>query len=93
MSSNRQSWLQRCGFGPAVMRQTKVCPRCGAIAESSHSFCPTCGESLLDQTLYDRYCQKHRRCPGCGTVLAADARFCPGCGRAVEQKAVDAAEK
>lgn len=81
MNSARHAWLERCGFGPAVMRQTKVCPRCGALARAGQSFCPGCGAALLPQTLYDSYCQKHRRCPGCGTVLASDARFCPGCGR------------
>ncbi len=74
-------WLEECGYGPKVMKRTKVCPSCGAVVSEKHSSCPECGMRLLKKTLYDRYCEKHLRCDRCGNVLATDSRYCPRCGR------------
>lgn len=74
-------WLEQCGFGPKVMKRTKVCPHCKAIVSKSRSVCPDCGMRLLGKTLYDRYRERHLCCDKCGTVLASDLRYCPHCGR------------
>ena len=72
--------LEQFGYGPNVMKKTKVCPKCGQIAKKGSFFCRSCGAFLTRETLYDHYRRQHRCCAGCGTVLAADARFCPHCG-------------
>ena len=81
------NWLEKCGFGPKVMKRIKVCPHCGTVVDSEQSVCPDCGMRLLTKTLYDRYREKHLCCDRCGTVLAADARFCPHCGQSLYRKA------
>ncbi len=73
--------LEQFGFGPNVMKQIKICPKCGQIAKKYSVFCRSCGAFLTRKTLYDDYRRKHRCCTECGTVLTADARFCPHCGR------------
>lgn len=77
----RLSWLEKCGYGPWIMRQTKVCPHCGTVVSKGCSACPDCGMRLIGKTLYDRYRERHVCCDKCGTVLAADSRYCPHCGR------------
>ncbi len=73
--------LERFGFGPNVMKKTKVCPKCGRIAKKSAFFCRGCGAFLSRETLYDRYRRQHRCCPDCDTVLTADSQYCPHCGK------------
>ena len=36
--------LEDFGYGPNVMRNTKVCAKCGQVIKASASFCPDCGE-------------------------------------------------
>lgn len=74
-------WLEKCGYGPKVMKRIKVCPSCGTIMNEKYSSCPECGMRLLKKTLYDRYREKHLCCDKCGTILAADSRYCPHCGK------------
>ncbi len=81
-------WLEKCGYGPNIMKRIKVCPSCGAVVSEKHSACPECGMRLLSKTLYDRYREKHLCCDKCGTVLATDSRYCPRCGKALYVKAV-----
>ena len=75
--------LERFGFGPNVMKKTKICVRCGQIVKTRGCACPECGERLPGETLFDRYKRGHRSCPDCDTVLTADARYCPHCGKPV----------
>ncbi len=73
--------LEQCGFGPNVMKRTKVCPHCGELLSQNRKVCPECGMRLLGKTLYDRYQEHHLCCDKCKTVLASDSCFCPHCGR------------
>ena len=74
------------GFGPIVMKKTKVCTKCGRMVKVTVKICPECGEKLPQETLFDRYKRKHLSCPDCDTVLTADAMYCPNCGRMVTKK-------
>lgn len=85
-AKSKISWLEKCGYGPNVMKCTKVCPSCGAIVRGKHASCPECGMRLLAKTLYDRYRERHVCCDRCGTVLAADSRYCPHCGRSLYEE-------
>lgn len=76
-------WLEKCGYGPKVMKRMRVCPACGNISSEKHAVCPECGLRLLSKTLYDRYREQHLCCDRCGTVLTSDSRYCPHCGRAL----------
>lgn len=80
------NWLEKCGFGPKVMKSMKVCPHCGTVVDNEHRVCPDCGMRLLTKTLYDRYRERHLCCDKCGTVLADDSRYCPHCGNSLYLK-------
>lgn len=69
--------LERYGFGPNVMKRTRVCPSCGRMVTNTCSSCPDCGMRLMKKTLWDRYRERHMCCDRCGTVLAVDSRYCP----------------
>ena len=71
------------GFGPIVMKKTKVCVNCGQMAKRRGKVCPVCGMKLPRETLFDRYKRQHISCAKCSTVLASDSRYCPHCGKAV----------
>jgi len=73
--------LEQFGFGPNVMKKTKVCTKCGQIAKTGTILCRTCGAFLPRETLYDRYKRRHTCCIWCGTVLTDDAKYCPQCGK------------
>ena len=75
--------LEQYGFGPNVMKRSKVCARCGKMVGSSVKVCPACGEALPKETLFDAYKQRHRCCNQCETVLPPDANYCPNCGNSV----------
>jgi len=75
--------LEQFGFGPNVMKKTKVCRNCGRIANARALHCAQCGTRLPLTTLFDSYKQRHRCCGHCNTVLSADAKYCPHCGRAI----------
>lgn len=79
-------WLEQCGYGPNVMKRTKICPHCGAVVSDGLSACPDCGTRLLGKTLYDRYREKHICCDECNTVLTSDSLYCPHCGRCLYLK-------
>lgn len=79
-------WLERCGYGPNVMKRTKICPHCGAVVSDGLAACLDCGTRLLDKTLYDRYREKHICCDECNTVLTSDSLYCPHCGRCLYLK-------
>lgn len=72
--------LEQFGFGPEVMKRTKICFRCAAVFDAAGTSCPDCGETL-SETLFDRYKRQHRCCPDCDTVLAPGSQYCPNCGR------------
>lgn len=72
--------LEQFGFGPNVMKKTKICTKCGQIAKSGSILCRNCGAFLPRETLYDSYRRKHKCCTGCGTILTEDSKYCPHCG-------------
>ena len=78
--------MEDFGYGPNVMRKTKVCSKCGQVIKATASYCPDCGEQLPKETLFDRYKRQHACCPDCDTVLAADSLYCPNCGKPVLKK-------
>lgn len=82
------------GFGVGIMKQIKVCGKCGASEPSERYTCSRCGALLPMQTLYQRYQKMHRQCPVCDTVIARGMKFCPHCGIRLtgEQGARDAAQ-
>jgi len=80
--------MEDFGYGPNVMKKTKVCPKCGKMVNARFRSCPDCGEQLSSETLFDRYKRKHKSCPECDTVLAPDSQYCPNCGKQILQKAV-----
>ena len=76
----RKANMKRFGFGPEVMKQTKVCPVCGATADADEVECFHCGAELPRETLFDLYKSQHQYCAHCGTVAADRSVFCPECG-------------
>ena len=79
--------MEEFGFGPNVMKQTKVCPQCGQVIKAAASYCFDCGAKLPAETLYDRYKQRHLCCPVCDTVLTSGVQYCPNCGTRILPKA------
>lgn len=79
--------MEDYGFGPNVMKKTKVCARCGKMVGANAKACPECGEKLPGETLFDRYKRQHKCCPDCDTVLAPDSQYCPNCGKQILRKA------
>ena len=72
--------LESFGFGPNVMKKSRVCYGCGHIINTDQKECPICGTILAAQTLYDWYKKMHECCPVCETVLTKSAKYCPHCG-------------
>lgn len=85
--------MEDFGFGPNVMKKTKVCARCGKMVGANDKTCPGCGEKLPGETLFDLYKHQHKCCPDCDTVLSADSQYCPNCGKQVLRKAAGYQEK
>lgn len=75
--------LEHYGFGPNVMRKTKLCPACGTLVTDGVAQCPKCREALPELTLFAWYAGQHSTCAYCRTLLSADAQYCPQCGRRV----------
>jgi len=73
--------LEQYGFGPNVMKKTKVCPDCGQLARARSMICSRCGARLPFATLFDSYKRRHPCCPQCSTILTADTKYCPHCGQ------------
>ena len=80
----RSTAMKELGFGPEVMKQTKVCPLCGTTASSDETHCFTCGADLPRETLFDLYKSRHQYCAQCGTVVARSSAYCPECGAQLE---------
>lgn len=78
--------MERYGFGPRVMHQTKYCAICGSLVTEGKDKCPNCASLLPKLTLFAWYEQQHRVCSGCGTVISDDCRFCPQCGKRVARR-------
>lgn len=76
-------YLEHFGFGPNVMRKTKVCSVCGQITKRHTKNCPHCGTKLSSETLYDKYKEKHICCPFCDRVLRDDSNYCQHCGNRI----------
>lgn len=68
------------GFGYEVMKQIKVCEKCGAPASAHRFFCKECGAFLTRKSLYDKYKARHKVCRKCKTILPDAAEYCPQCG-------------
>jgi len=79
----RYRTLEEFGFGPNVMKKTKVCTNCGRMVRGKAGSCPDCKAKLSGETLYDRYKQQHTCCPDCDTVLSPGSRYCPECGKSL----------
>ena len=75
--------LERFGFGPNVMKKTKVCSECGQITKANAKKCPHCGTKLSAETLYDKYKEKHICCPFCDRVLRSNSNYCQYCGKQI----------
>lgn len=54
------------------VKETKVCPECGAENRKSAKFCLECGKKL-----------GANNCTECGSKLPSKAKFCPECGKKV----------
>lgn len=76
--------MEYFGFGPEVMKKTRVCPKCGKPAESERIFCKECGCRLPKETLYDLYKERHKICSNCKTVLGKEMEYCPQCGMKID---------
>lgn len=72
--------MEEFGFGPNVMKKHKVCSECGKMVDAKNEICFYCKTTLPEETLYDRYKQKHSSCPKCDTILTVDSQYCPTCG-------------
>jgi len=75
--------LEQYGFGPNVMKKTKVCTTCGQLASARSMLCSQCGARLPFATLFDSYKRRHPHCSHCNAILASDTKYCPHCGRMV----------
>jgi len=71
------------------------CPNCNTPAGENHTFCASCGASLIKETQQPKapHCpncgaevgDNHSFCPFCGTEVAKpQPRLCPNCGAAAE---------
>ena len=79
----RYAALEQFGFGPNVMKKTKVCTKCGQMGSAASSTCHACGEKLPDMTLYDLYKKQHACCPACDTAFSPGSQYCPNCGKRI----------
>ena len=82
----RKANMKRFGFGPEVMKQTKVCPACGATADADESECFRCGADLPGETLFDLYKSRHQYCARCGTVVSNTSEYCRSCGAQLKRR-------
>ncbi len=82
-STKRALWqvqMMEYGFGPDIMRLTKVCPHCGRGNPAANTACTDCGGALGEQTLLDLYRSRHPCCPDCGIAVRNATLYCPECG-------------
>ena len=83
----RSTAMKQLGFGPEVMKRTKVCSVCGVTADADGAACVHCGAPLPRETLFDLYKSRHLYCAQCGTVVASTSIYCPECGARLKQQA------
>ena len=76
----RLASMEQYGFGPNVMKRTKVCKNCGTIAYAAESICKVCGEKLPKETVFQQYKKRHLYCYRCDTVVPEKTLYCPQCG-------------
>ena len=77
--------LELFGFGPNVMKRSKVCAHCGSMIGVKEKRCPSCGAQPPKETVFDLYRRLHARCTSCDTVLSPGSHYCPQCGRQIEK--------
>ena len=46
LRTTRSAAMKQLGFGPEVMKQTKVCPICGVTADADEAECIRCGRCI-----------------------------------------------
>lgn len=89
--NEKLNYLEKCGYGPSVMKRTRICLNCKAVVSEGYVICPECKASLPDKTLYDSYRERHMCCDSCGTVLTSDSLYCSHCGKKLHSKAANEA--
>lgn len=85
IDSVKYTKLEAFGFGPNIMKRTRICISCGKAVDSKKNRCLLCGTRLPDHTLYDYYKKMHVCCPLCDTVLTSDSKYCPHCGTEIHR--------
>lgn len=60
-----------------VLRQKRICKKCGAEVASDQKFCISCGEVYQQEI-------NTISCPSCGKILKPSQRFCTGCGKKMQ---------
>lgn len=73
--------MEEHGFGPEAMKQVRVCEKCGYSTSAKYDKCQKCGAPLPDETVYEKYKNRHVSCPDCDTVVSSEKKYCPLCGR------------
>ena len=86
LRTSRSAVMKQLGFGPEVMKRTKVCLICGTCADADESECFCCGADLPRETLFDLYKSQHQYCAHCGTVVSNTSAYCPECGTQLKRQ-------
>ena len=84
--TTRLEGMKRFGFGPDVMKSTKVCRVCGETCTAEDKHCRKCSALLPKETLFDLYKTYHLYCPKCNTVVSNTVFFCPECGKRLRRR-------
>lgn len=82
----RREGMRQYGFGPDVMKEIKVCVRCGAVSPASYYTCDECKAVLPHNTLFQVYKSRHPSCGSCETVVPDGSRYCPACGKKISSQ-------
>lgn len=73
--------MKQYGFGYEVMKEIRICEKCGKPTSSKIFLCQNCGAFLPRKTLFDIYRRRHRYCIACGAILSDAMKYCPKCGK------------
>ncbi len=65
------------------IKNTNICPGCGAEVSRSSKFCDRCGTAIDRSSLESA--EKGPVCPQCGSPVEASALFCENCGAKLAQ--------
>lgn len=65
------------------VKNTNICPSCGAEVSRSSKFCDRCGTAMGRSDLENT--EKGAFCPQCGAQVEASALFCENCGAKIER--------